>query len=38
MAGGAFGDGDNQFISSGGGCPDTAGNAVAPISSWRYAL
>ena len=32
MTGGAFGDGHGQYISSGAGCTDNAGNAVAPIS------
>jgi hypothetical protein len=32
MTGGAFGDGHGQYISSGAGCTDSAGNAVAPIS------
>jgi hypothetical protein len=32
MTGGAFGDGHGQYISSGDGCTDSTGRAVAPIS------
>jgi hypothetical protein len=32
MTGGAFGDGHGQYISSGDGCTDSSGRAVAPIS------